>query len=247
MKKKTLLTVISVLLLATVAVLGTLAYLTDTDTNVNTFTVGQVDIKLDEAAVTPDGELILDENDAPVGRVQGNEYHLIPGKSYIKDPTVTVEQGSEESYIRMMVTFNKLAELDKIFAPDGADLTSIFGGYDAETWKYVGETRDETAGTITYEFRYKETVDGFAEESGIEAPAAVKLEPLFETFTFPGFINGAELATIREDFTITVEGHAIQAVGFEDDAATGETAEDAAWKAFDIQIEMDKQKASAGE
>ena len=42
-------------LLIAASVLGTLAYLTAQDTVTNTFTVGQVDITLDETKVTPDG------------------------------------------------------------------------------------------------------------------------------------------------------------------------------------------------
>lgn len=219
MKKRSLLVLCSLLLLAAVSAMGTLAYLTDTDHAVNTFTVGQVDITLDEAAVDKNGELILDEEGNPVERVKGNEYHLIPGQTYIKDPTVTVKADSEESYIRMKVTINCLAELDTIFAPEGADLTAVFGGYDPEIWIYAGEVRDADANTITYEFRYKEVVEGGEED--------VVLEPLFVTFTLPGEITGEELKTIQ-DLTITVYGHAIQAAGF--------TEEDTAWAAFDKQV-----------
>ena len=47
MKKKTLLIITSMILVAAISVMGTLAWLTDTDTAVNTFTIGQVDILLD--------------------------------------------------------------------------------------------------------------------------------------------------------------------------------------------------------
>ena len=222
MKKKVLLTVLSVFLLVGASVLGTLAYLTSQDSVVNTFTIGRVEIGLDEADVDENGKLI-DGAD----RVKGNEYHLIPGQTYIKDPTVTVKADSEASYIRMMVTINCLKELDAIFAPDGADLTSIFGGYDPENWIYAGEVRNETDNTITYEFRYKETVAGGTD--------GVVLDALFDTFTLPGEITGEELETIQ-DMSITVTGHAIQAAGFTDNAETGETAEDVAWKAFNKQM-----------
>ena len=90
--------------------MGTLAYLTDRQEVVNTFTLGDVDIKVDEAPVTPDGKPIVGED-----RVDGNEYHLIPGQTYTKDPTMTVLKGSEESYVRMMVTINRISELRAIF------------------------------------------------------------------------------------------------------------------------------------
>lgn len=216
--KKTLLIVLSAVLLVVATVVGTLAYLTDRETVTNTFTVGDVQITLDEAKVTPDGEKIIPEQ-----RVKSNSYHLIPGKSYVKDPTLTVEEGSEEAYVRMRVTINKLAELDAIFAPTGADLKEIFVGYDETVWEYVGETEADNA--ITYEFRYFETIK--------KADAAQKLPALFTGIALPGFVTGDQLSTlyVSEDdkLTITVVGDAIQADTFE-------TADDA-WTAFEVQTD----------
>ena len=56
-KKALLLTLCAVLLVAA-SVLGTMAYLTSTDEVQNTFTVGQVSIKLDEAKANTDGTLV---------------------------------------------------------------------------------------------------------------------------------------------------------------------------------------------
>ena len=128
---------------------------------------------------------------------------------------VTVLSGSESSYVKMTVTFSKANELDAIFAPTGADLTSIFKGYDVATWIAKGNTKDTTANTRTYEFWYKEAVG---------APTAdVTLDALFDSITVPGTITGEQLKTI-EGMTITVNAYAIQADGFADAAA--------AWAAF---------------
>ena len=82
MKKfKALLVVACALLLVAASVFGTMAYLTSTDTVTNTFTVGKVAIKLDEAKVNPDGSLV--EN---ADRVKANSYKLLPGHIYNKDP-----------------------------------------------------------------------------------------------------------------------------------------------------------------
>lgn len=197
-------------LLVAASVLGTMAYLTSTDEVTNTFTVGQVKIKLDEAKANPDGSLV-----ANADRVKANEYKLLPGHTYNKDPMVTVLSGSESSYVKMTVTFSKANELDAIFAPGGADLTSIFNGYDAAKWIAKGNTKDAAANTRTYEFWYKETVG---------APTAdVALDALFDSITVPGTITNEQLATI-EGMTITVNAYAIQADGF----ANAE----AAWAAF---------------
>ena len=209
MKKSIALVMMAVLLVAA-SVMGTLAYLTSHDEVVNTFTVGKVAIKLDEAKANTDGSLV-----AGAARVKANSYKLLPGHIYNKDPMVTVLKGSEPSYIKMTVTFSNANELDAIFAPTGADLTSIFNGYDAANWIAKGNTKDATANTRTYEFWYKEAVG---------APDGdVALDALFDSITVPGAITQEQLKTI-EGMTITVNAYAIQADGF----ATA----DAAWVAF---------------
>ena len=203
-KSKVLLTLLCAVALVATSVFGTLAYLTSTDEVTNTFTVGNVAIKLDEAPVDEDGVA-----DKTAERVDKNDYHLLPGHKYDKDPMVTVLAGSERSYIKMTVTFSKAAELDAIFDPAGADMTSIFGGYDAAAWIDKGNTEDAQTNTRTYEFWYKEAV---------AAPTAdVELDALFDTITVPGTINNDQLATIA-GMTITVNAYAIQADGFDDAA-----------------------------
>ena len=202
--KKKLMTVLALVLVVAMSVAGTYAYLTSADKVVNTFTVGNVQIKLDEAKANPDGSLAAGDD-----RVKANSYKLLPGHTYAKDPTVTVLEGSENSYVKMTVTFSDAAALDAIFAPNGANLLSIFKGYDRTNWIYMGNTEDTTANTRTYEFWYKETV---------AAPDAdVALDALFDSITVPGTINNDQLATIK-DMTITVNAYAIQADGFADAA-----------------------------
>ena len=203
-KSKAILMDLCAVLLVAASVMGTLAYLTSTDTVVNTFTVGNVQIKLDEAKANPDGSIVTG-NEA--GRVKANTYKLLPGHTYNKDPMVTVLKGSEKCYVKMTVTFTKAAELDAIFAPNGANLTSIFAGYDATNWIDKGNTEDTGKNTRTYEFWYKEAV---------AAPTAdVALDALFDKIVVPGTITNTQLATI-EGMTITVNAYAIQADGFDD-------------------------------
>lgn len=210
MKKKLLIMSVAMVLVCAFAVGMTIAYLTSTDEVVNTFTVGNVQIKLDEAAVNPDGTLVPNAD-----RVKANSYKLIPGHTYTKDPTVTVLRGSESSYIKMTVTFTKADALDAIFAPNGADLTSIFNGYNPANWIYKGNTEDTVANTRTYEFWYKDAVPATTEN--------VALDALFDSITVPRTITNEQLATIA-DMTITVNAYAIQADGF--------TTPEAAWAAY---------------
>lgn len=207
-KTKALGLVMAAVLLVTATIFGTMAYLTDTDEVVNTFTVGSVAIKLDEAPVGTDGKAIAGD------RVKANSYKLLPGHEYDKDPTVTVKQGSESSYVRMLVTISNASELKEVF---GANFLpeNYVEGWDSATWIASGITENTTDNTITYEFRYKETV---------AAPTAdVVLDDLFESFTVPGTVDNDQLAKLS-NMTITVVAHAIQADGFAD--------ANAAWTAF---------------
>lgn len=245
--RKILISTLCLIIVAGVSVLGTMAYLQDqTDAVVNTFTMGQVKITLDETKVDEYGEPIkkVDDNGAPTEEndrtATGNEYKMIPGHTYTKDPTVTITAGSEESFVRMLVTFNHVSALDEIFASDGgANLMQIFDGYNDELWIHNGSVRDDAADTVTYEFRYHKTAS--AED------ADVKLEPLFNTFTVPGTFTVDDLAKLNgtdenDPFEITVVAQAIQAMGFED--ADGKTDEDLAWEAFDAELENNNTSGS---
>lgn len=223
--KKAVLLVLCMVALVTAAVFGTLAYLTDSEEVINTFTVGNVDITVDEAPVTPDGEIIPDED-----RVTENKYHLIPGQSYVKDPTMTVMAGSEESYVRMLVAISDYSDILAVFGEDFLPQDFV-EGWDNEIWVTTGVIAvDEAYDVAVYEFRYHETVDGFVadgEDEGDEPDAEdVVLEALFTKFTIPGELTGEQLEQIQ-DMKIAVQGHAIQTAGFED--------ADEAWEAFEEQ------------
>ncbi len=237
MKKRTVALVLAIVLVFAVAVGGTVAYLTSTANVKNTFTVGSVNIKLDEAKVTPDGKAVT-----PAERVTANDYKLMPGHEYTKDPTVTVLKGSEESYVRMKVTFNNAAAIiamctdpkyaDEVTGVENAfPLIRMVNFVEANAAKWDGiipdnmvETGELLANpkyfvkdndTLTFYFYYNEKV---------AAPNADKvLETLFDSITVPEWVTADQLNKLN-DFQINVVAEAIQADGF----ATA----DAAWAAF---------------
>ncbi len=204
--------VLSIFLVALVTVAATAAYLVDTDVNKNTFTVGSVDIILNETDVDTDGVPVPGAE-----RVDSNEYHLLPGKRYVKDPMVTVKPNSEECYIRMLVTFNCKSELEAAFGGSFSP-EKLIAGWDANVWA-LASSKDNGDGTVTYEYRYRKTV------STMGATAPLELEPLFTEIAVPGEVSGESLSKLG-GFEITVVANAIQAVGFNGDA-------DAAWTAFE--------------
>lgn len=94
-KSKALILSVCAVLLVAATVLVTMAFLTSTDSVNNTFTVGKVAITLDEAKVDEMG--VVDTT--ATSRVKANTYKLIPGHTYVKDPTVHVSSDSEESWL----------------------------------------------------------------------------------------------------------------------------------------------------
>lgn len=231
MKTKAALLVASAGLLVTASVMGTLAYLTANDTVTNTFTVGDVQIYLDEALVNEYGEPtgtagVVKDNVSEAARVYtGNTYKLIPGHEYVKDPTVTVEKGSEPSYVRMLVTVENTAEMIAVFGAGTAGNTAFGDDMDlnSDAWTYQATTTDATAGTVTLEYRYVGT-EGDTDYIVDARTADVVLEPLFNTFTVPGAATNEQIAKL-DTLEIIVEAQAIQADGFD-------TA-DLAWAAFE--------------
>lgn len=221
-KTKAILMALCAVLLVAASVMGTLAYLTSTDEVVNTFTVGNVKIALDEAKVDANGKALTNGTRwHPTTDDPEQEYHLLPGHEYDKDPTVTVKAGSDESYVRMLVTVTFDTPLDASWV--GTNLDGIFTGYSASAWPREGEPKvtytDGKVTSIEYEYRYFETVEG--KKNG--ADEDVVLTDLFTNIEIPDSYTNDQIAALN-GMKITVVAQAIQADGFAD--------VDAAWEAF---------------
>lgn len=245
-KTKALLMSLCAVLLVAASVLGTMAYLTDSKDVKNTFTVGNVTIKLDEAKVDEKGNLVKNQDDTLADRVTQNEYKLLPGHTYVKDPTVTVLAPSVESYVRMKVTFNKASQIiamctDPEFAEDGptgvenafplirmvkfmeanaAKWDGIIPDNMVDTEEMLADAKyfDAKNDTLTYYFYYTKPVAAPTEN--------VVLPTLFDKITLPEWVTGDQLKALQ-GFEINVVAEAIQADGFEN--------VDAAWAAFAAQ------------
>ena len=247
--RKILVSVAALALVAALSIAGTLAYLTDKGTVTNTFTVGNIGITLDEALVNDEGKAVKKNTDntlTPVDkleeatRVAGNSYHLLPGHSYTKDPTVTVAAKSEEAYLRILVTVDDMTKLTSAFPQDknagyynnGVILLEKLVDWDSSNT--VWEFHSYTAGTGTdksgtYEFRYKAN----GKDTYTNATAnAVALQPLFTKVIVPDGVDNDQLSALN-NVQITIVAEAIQASGFE--ASTTQSAADVAWAAFDAQ------------
>ncbi len=114
--KKKILSLVLVAVLALAAIGGTLAYFTDTDEVQNEFTMGKVKIDLWETnPETNEKEQEGIEFDAPI----------VPGHNFDKNPSITVEANSEESYVFLDMSFNKYSSLFWVMAADAAADTNI--------------------------------------------------------------------------------------------------------------------------
>ena len=199
-KTKAILMALCAVLLVAASVMGTLAYLTSTDTVTNTFTVGKVAITLDEAKVDPDGTPVQG-----AARVNANKYHLLPGHTYKKDPTIHVAADSEDCYLFVKVE-NGIADIEAA--------TTIADQMTAKGWEAVAGK----SGVYVYT---NKTSEPFAVTHGSNVP-------VFEEFTILGTVTNDQLAggavdpSIPDGATtpsygnaqVIVTAYAVQADGF---------------------------------
>lgn len=222
MKKRTIALLMAVVMLFGATVGTTIAWLTSLSATVtNTMTVGDVKITLDEADVNrevanSDGSktIIYDEyvnsNNSHVdsigdaARVTANEYKLYPGKEYDKDPTVHIDDASENCFVFVKVV-NGIKEIEtahNTVLSDGTTYVSIEKQMEDNGWIPVAE-----GSNVYYYAGAEKETDG--------SVAASKDLVVFENFAIKTDVDGATLSTYK-NATITIKAYAIQAEGFED-------------------------------
>ena len=211
-KSKAILMALCAVLLVAASVMGTLAYLTSTDEVVNTFTVGNVAITLDEVQVNANGTPVED-----AARVRENTYKLLPGHTYTKDPTVHVTTGSEDCYLFVKVV-NEIAAIEDPSNTIASQMT-------ANGWAVV----DADNGIYVYGTAAAPT-----------AVSANRDVVVFENFTILGTVTNdqlaghpvdpdhpdGELVPGYEGAKVVVTAYAVQKDGFENEPASyiwGET------------------------
>lgn len=204
--RRALMLVACAVLLVCLSVGATLAYLTSTTEVVeNTFTVGKVVIDIDEALVNEYGDPVkkvvstddegnetvtyekvtLDEAD----RVMNNDYKLLPGHKYTKDPIVYVLAESEPCLVYVVID-NPLADI--------IDYQTITEQMNAN-WHIIGTNDTKTL------YGYKTVVDAR------EATEAIELA----TFKYIKIKDELEYKDLEayEGKQITVKAFAIQSDG----------------------------------
>ena len=221
MKKRILAISLVVAMLAIAVIGGSLAYFTDTDQVKNTFTAGNVKIKMDEAKVDEYGNPVED-----AGRVQANTYKLVPGLEYTKDPTITVLEGSEDTYLAAVITVNKnLTELIPLEGKNGyVDINKMISG------GIMAPASPATEGYGNLDFVFENEIMGIYQKpiwrgdntaSGhifyvfFKNPyAAGESVTLFDTLTVPAKATAAQIKTL-EGMEIKINAYAAQAASFD--------------------------------
>lgn len=202
-KRRILAIAMSLVIVAILAIGATLAYFTDTKTATNTFTMGDVKIKLDEEDVkNPEGD-----------RVTENEYDVYPGAEVKKDPTVH-NTGKNGAYIRATVNVSNWANLVAAYYPDfgkafpykdyeEAALKLLVGDLGAG-WSVVEVKAGDTFVLGQLDVKFVLKYDGIL-------PSGEDTTAMFQKVIVPAGIDNDSAATFKQ---IKIVAQAMQANGF---------------------------------
>lgn len=202
-KKRFVAILLCVTLVALAAIGATFAYLTDSKTVNNTFTMGNVAIKLDETNV----------NDPTGDRVTSNAYNVYPGAVVTKDPIVH-NTGKNAAYIRATVNVSNWMNLCAAYYPEsGFEFTKpgyeksleLLVGTLGEGWSVVGVEAGDTFTIGQFDAKFILKYDG-------ELAAGDDTTAMFQTVTIPTGIDNASTDSLSG---VKVVAQAIQADGFD--------------------------------
>lgn len=210
-KKRFVAILLCVTLVALAAIGATFAYLTDTKTVNNTFTMGNVAIKLDESKVDQNGNAV--EGD----RVTSNTYNVYPGAVVTKDPIVH-NTGKNGAYVRAVVTIEDgmnwlgLYNENVWTAPQEAAFNAMINNTLGDGWELVDIAYDMSGpnhptSDFVATLKYTNVL-----EAGKDTTA------MFSQIAFPTKLTGNDVTSRIDqngEFGINVVAQAIQADGFE--------------------------------
>ncbi|WP_394917397.1 SipW-dependent-type signal peptide-containing protein [uncultured Robinsoniella sp.] len=196
MKKKSLITMVAAVCLTGVVMVGaTLAYLTSTtDVAQNTFTVGKVNIDLDEKTgnTDPDFTKETDWNDGVDGK------NMYPGQKVAKRPVVTVKADSADCWVFVQVS--------------GAD-ELVSNNFIIEGWDNTNWVKTDSSKNLNGIYKYNTKVE--------KKNADQLLPPVFTSVQYNEKAEGKIEGTAG---TVKVVAAAIQADGIDEATALTEAA-----------------------
>lgn len=212
--KKIAIGALSICLVAAMAIGGTMAFLTDSEQVTNHFSLGDLDITIDEPSWDDDGT--PDDPDTPEDEsTPGDGEELVPGDTKDKDPTITAVEG--DSYMRVVMTIKDRDTGNVITDTDRLDLifkTIYYAENDAiaegtpyaladlDDYSTVNSafTKDEDKSSAgVYYYNYNEIFE--------KGDAAV----LFTDIVIPTDWNQNELNTLRGIYYVDADGNEVTA------------------------------------
>lgn len=206
MKKRIVIVALLVCILVLSIASTTIAYFTDTKAATNTFTVGEVKIKLTETA--PNGTVTEIKDN-----VTGFKYEdVFPTQKIAKNPTIVNASDKFGAYVGAVIT---------ITVAQDAEIKDILANEDAVK-AFLGNLVAEAV--ITFTDAHTATVKIIK----ADALAASGSYALFDNVVIPAEWNNAQMA-IFAGLTIKVDAYATQVEGLAD----GTTAMQAAFDVFD--------------
>lgn len=210
-KKSILLGLTALIVVAAMAIGGTLAYFTGTDSAKNTFTVGSVSIVLYEHSAGSNTDINGLKTWSPgTSEVKANTYSgIYPGAVLPKDPTIR-NTGNNPAYVQMKITISHAAAWAASITA-GTNLTAYVGGFDPALWRRSNIISDTVNDTLTYVYEYKSIL-----------PVGGNTGALFTSITIPSSLNNAQMTAVGGvggTFTLDITAEAIQAEGFGSAAA----------------------------
>lgn len=194
MKKKSLITMVAAVCLTGVVMVGaTLAYLTSTtDVAQNTFTVGKVNIDLDEKT----GNSQEDFDKQPDWNDEVDGKNMYPGQEVAKRPVVTVKADSADCWVFVQVS--------------GAD-ELVSNNFKIEGWDNINWVKTDDSKNLNGIYKYNTKV----EKKSVDQ----LLPPVFKSVKYNTEAEGGNGGI---EGTVKVVAAAIQADGIDDATALTE-------------------------
>lgn len=231
-------------ILGVIGVSGIMAYLTDSESKTNHFTVGKVDIELIETNWTANqapykdtnGDGHIDENDE---KTSTDAINIVANQTITKDPKI-MNKGKNPAYVYLNVTVpvaNVVTTNDDGTKKAAAD-TELFSYSINEGWKELNEKQPNMSGgkIISYTHTYYYTKE-LPKYNG-ENEASCTTPTLFDAVTFANITEDAvsgDTPVVASLQDIKVEAKAIQSDSLKIDGLVKDS-EDYIKKAYEIYV-----------
>lgn len=239
MKKSTLLMVLSLVLALTIGLGTTLAYLTDTDADVNVMTLGNVDIEQIEQERDENGDLQDFSQNKPLYPAvfegssipwapenewvvpENQAWKVVEDNENVVDKFVTVENtGKSDAYVRTIIAY----EGDDTYGPEGAYIHVVHNGGNvtpAIDIECIGTVNIDGVDYTVYVYTYPEAL----------AAGETSIPSLKQIYMNKAADNDV-VAQYGETYDVLVVSQAVQTAGFEDVNENGTAADEALNEAF---------------